>query len=233
MKNILCLFFLLTLTACREPSVAMPNPDPKNVTIAEEAIVGNEDEYRTVLTLRAADSDERKIIAAFDKAENIEIISLEPWFETPQFRKIMDAEWPEGMDEKEQDVFESLQIEKQKEAMRMWCAKSECIDENRVLGKISVQKTEQRDFLANTIRGWLESAPNYASACIPSFHHGIAFESEGKKIVLLLCYGCGQYQILVDGKKIGGPQNGGIMSGDVEMNRLFKAAGIKFHQQEV
>jgi len=88
------------------------------------------------------------------------------------------------------------------------CERVRCAGNVEVLGEVKASAA-QRAKVRKVLRGWLEGGPVQFSACMPLYHHAIAFSHDGHEYVALLCYSCGQYEIWVDGE----PRSGGDLPG--------------------
>lgn len=128
-------------------------------------------------------------LAALDTAQDVTLYSLQPWEPpTPP-----DA-W-RRLPYKEQSRRAS---ELWRRSEREWCSSERCYYDNRVLGKTRIEASDLSD-VHRALQESLGQVPDYAAACVPEFRHAVAFVSAGKRYDVLLCYGCGQVAVYVDG----------------------------------
>jgi hypothetical protein len=105
------------------------------------------------------------------------------------------------------------------------CKRVACVGKLEVLGETRVPQAESAG-LRVVLRGWLEGGPLQVSACMPAYHHAIAFSHDGHEYVALLCYSCGQYELWIDGKAESGGDVPGAKGLDT-LNALLATAGVR------
>ena len=68
--------------------------------------------------------------------------------------------------------------------------------------------------------------PDYGTACVPEYRHAVEFVSDGVQYQVLLCYGCGQVAVGVDGK-FGGDGQTYDMGEEADLDGILTKAGIR------
>ncbi|KFN43203.1 hypothetical protein [Arenimonas oryziterrae] len=188
-------------------------------------------EFKVAYSRNAPESIEMQSIAAFAGASKIEVISLLPWDASAYFARERKLAPPDDASEAVKKAYYSGETERQQRDQEEWCRPGPCIEGNRVLGTVSVDSPERIAKIQEILQAWYETAPNYGLACISQYHHAVAFTSAGKHYQVLLCYHCGQYTILVDGKS--SPDNQGAHSiGLSDINAWLEEAGIPYNVPE-
>lgn len=72
----------------------------------------------------------------------------------------------------------------------------------------------------------LSQVPDYATACIPKYRHAVAYESDGHRYEVLLCYECGQVGIVLDGKEVLEADQTYEMGDEKALNAILERAGV-------
>jgi hypothetical protein len=82
------------------------------------------------------------------------------------------------------------------------CRKVRCIGGSMIVAAIDVPSAKL-GLAKSVVSGWLKVPRPKHSACMMEEHHALSFSHGGHRYVMLLCYTCGQYMLLVDGKMSG------------------------------
>jgi hypothetical protein len=168
-------FVASTLTGCAQGGVARVTAQPVAPQVSPER--------------RAADSRELRFLAALERAESIEIVSL------ASREAEMTRRWHADKGQPDRGS-EAWNARNEAEIEASWCATPDgCIEGNHVLGRVAVKDRDGRVALLEHLRQWMAFEPAGDVACIPEFRHGVEFESAGVRRRILLCFECGQFQL--------------------------------------
>jgi hypothetical protein len=139
--------------------------------------------------MHAADSREMRFLAALERADTVEIVSLAS--------REAELSRRSRADEDESAVHEDEWAARtEAEIAADWCTPADrCIQGNRILGRAAVHDAAGRRALVESMRQWLAFEPGYDVACVPEFRHTVEFETAGVRRRILLCFQCGEYQL--------------------------------------
>jgi hypothetical protein len=169
-------------------------------------------------------SERARALAALDRTRGLTLYSLQPWF-PPRPDHPAPAYNSPGY--KTYALAQSAAWEK---SQREWCAVDECLHDNKVLGHTIVPAGDSLHAVTRAVRESLGKVPSYASACIPEYRHAIEFDADGHHYLVLLCYGCGQVAVAIDGD-LSGDEQTYDMGDEAALDAVLKAAGIPLAQK--
>ena len=161
---------------------------------------------RFTYTPRSRWSSERRALSGFENATDVQMVSLASFYEGEKFDQRTPAYLLEAN----------------------WCRGHECLDGYRVLGRVAMAPGD-RAAVTHLMTRWLRDEPDFAAACAPEFRHALTWRNDGKRYALLLCYGCGIYELLVDGEVKLRYGQGGHPEGEPLFNARLAAAGIPYY----
>ena len=158
-------------------------------------------------------------LAAMARADVFQLYSLQPW-EPPA---PAGQRPPYGSPELE--TFERAEAAAWRRSEKEWCTRDACLARNKILGTAIVQRSD-----VNAVRQALglslSQVPDYATACIPEYRHAVAYESDGHRYEVLLCYECGQVGIVLDGKEMLEADQTYEMGDEKALNAILERAGV-------
>lgn len=165
------------------------------------------------------DSPRGQALAAMAKADAFELYSLQPWqppadmgpapaYGTPQY-----------------EVFEREHTAAWRRSEREWCTRTACLLRNEILGRTVVGAADIAP-VRDALRLSLSQVPDYATACIAEYRHAVAFEAQGHRYQVLLCYACGQVGVVIDGKAALEADQTYQMGDEKALNAILQRAGI-------
>jgi hypothetical protein len=197
------------------PGCGSRTPAPENATAAEET----EYELPDETSPPQAGSARAKALAALDRAGTLALYSLQPWSPPRPEPPAPDYNSPEyeGYARARSTAWEKSQ--------REWCTADECLHDNKVLGRTVVPVGDSLRAVTWAVRESLGKVPSYASACIPEYRHAVEFDADGRRYLVMLCYGCGQVAVAIDGK-LSRDEQTHDMGDEAALDAILKAAGI-------
>lgn len=160
----------------------------------EQVDVVRQGDYEIVLSRPDPGSERARAFRDLGQASRFVLYSLHP--ETPLFAP--ESTHAYGTPEYEAEVSAKVEAERRRRAAD--CLRTGCIGRNPVLGKVTVDAEADRRVLRDILARSLGKVPSYESACIAEYRHAIAFVADGRNYQVLLCYGCGQVAVGVDGE---------------------------------
>lgn len=161
-------------------------------------------------------------LVALDKAERLTLYSLQPW---------QPPEAP-GAWSKLRPSERSRRVEKLNErSRREWCQAHECLDGNRVLGRVEVGAADRAPVF-QALRDSFAKVPNFGFACGAQYRHAVGFFDAGQHYEALLCYHCAQVKIRVDGKDRSGDEQAYEMGDLGAINAILTRAGVPLSEGE-
>jgi hypothetical protein len=103
--------------------------------------------------------------------------------------------------------------------------KQRCLDGNGVRGEVAIADDDVPK-VAALLDLWLAHSASKRSACMERYHHAIAFVARGHEYTVLLCYSCGHYKLLEDGREVG---YGAVVDpgGLQALNQLLEQGGVE------
>ena len=152
-------------------------------------------------------SAEKGALRSLARAQDVQVVALEPWMETFSASSDQEAE-----DE---------------------CAGRDCVAGNTVLGRVPLSTPADRAAVAGFMDGWLAMQPDFGAACSPLYHHAVVWQDGGSRHELLLCYGCGIHELHVDGKRLWSRKQGARIAGQGWLNARFARAGIRYYDESL
>ena len=193
------------------PAMATSTSPPQATSVTVEKI----DLNRPILWPPEPGSGRQQALAALDGATGWTLYSLQPWFYEPSAGE-PGSEVEASRSVRHEDDFTRSQAQ--------WCRDEACFYDTRVLGRVELDGRDRAE-AESAVRETLKLVPDYASSCAPEYRHAIAFANGGKRYELLLCYQCGQFQLMVDGEIRDSGQ--AISMGDLgALNAIFVREGI-------
>lgn len=214
--NVLAACLLLSMIGCDtllKQGVADLPPAPESP-----------DDFKIELASPDPESERGRALAALPGADQLVILSLQPW--SPTGLPKVEAKY--GTPEYHAQV--QAQSEAWKKSQAEWCKRDKCLDDNLVLGSTAITRGADHAMVMATLKEALAQVPNYASACAPAFRHAIAFESQGKAFQALLCFECGQVVVSIDG--VFGPVEQAFeMRSEDKLNAMLAAAGVPLSKE--
>jgi hypothetical protein len=212
------------LAACSRSAAPTSRQEAASLEPAQAAHVDSA-EHRPRFTQFPPESVQSRMLADLADAENVELLSLQPWDMGAYFDEVDKNTPPEDAPDAVKEASNADEGERQQRAQQQWCEGYPCLFGNRVVGRVATAVPAQLDFVRETLDAWAARHPDYLVGCEPQYHHAIVFEAGGRHYDVLLCYTCGQYAIAVDGKMREGNQ-AAAASGLKQFNALLEASGI-------
>ena len=214
------LALILSLAACTpeveraEAGMSVAAVDPDDLSW---------DDVRQTMTVPPSPDSPRgqalAALSALKEADEVTLYSLQPW-QPPA---------PDGpMPEYGSPDYESFLRERSaatERSQREWCARAACLYRNRILGKVVPEDAGGRALVLDAALRSLGADPDYAFACIAEYRHAVEFRADGHLYQILLCYGCGQVAVAIDGK-LGRPGQTHDMGDEDGLDRMFVGAGV-------
>ena len=207
--HVLALCIAVTGSAChtnaQDEREILPPPEPAD--------------FKIEITPPDADSERGKALAAIDAGADFVLYSLQPW--TPP--EVPGAGAKYGTPEYK--AYEAAQSAAWDKSQREWCKRDDCLYDNLILGKTKLSSIAEIDVVRNTAKLSLAQVPNYATACAPLYRHAIEFVADGRKFQALLCYGCGQVAVAIDGE-LGPNDQAYAMGNEGDLDAILRRANI-------
>ncbi|MBU8975940.1 hypothetical protein JI752_007265 [Lysobacter sp. MMG2] len=180
---------LVALAGCRESGrSAAPEDVVAGLRISDEPAVLPE----TRVSAPEPGSPRAQALEAMAKAERFELYSLQPW------QPPAPAGPPPAYGTPQREIFDREQTAAWRRSEKEWCTRDACLDRNKILGRTVVGAADAAA-VRDALHASLSKVPSYAAACIPEYRHAIAFQAHDHRYEVLLCYGCGQVGIVIDG----------------------------------
>lgn len=158
-------------------------------------------------------------LSALEAADEVTLYSLQPW-QPP------DSDGP--MPEYGAPDYASFLRERSaatERSQQEWCARAACLYGNRILGKVVPEDAGERALVLDAALRSLGADPDYAFACIAEYRHAVEFRAGGHLYQVLLCYGCGQVAVAIDGQ-LGRPGQTHDMGDEDGLDWMFVGAGV-------
>lgn len=224
MKLSLAFFMLasISLGACQQAAKPESLDDlvKKGLIEVEYVKEGEDDLPEVKISPPDARSERGRALAATEKGSAFLLYSLQP----RDYPSAPHTNFKYGSAEHKLEEKRFLEAwYKEKEA---YCSGGRCLQLNPVLGKVSVTNEKDIQTLKAALRSALGQVPDYATACIAEYRHAISFVSEGKRYDVLLCYGCGQVSVVIDGEPSGDDQ-AYVMDSEPDLDRILTAHNVK------
>lgn len=176
-------------------------------------------EFKVEISPPDADSERGKALAAINAGTDFVLYSLQPW--TPPEVPGADAKYGTP----EYRAYEAAQSAAWDKSQKEWCKRDDCLYGNLILGKTKPSSISDIDVVRNTAKLSLAQVPNYATACAPLYRHAIEFIADGRKFQTLLCYGCGQVAVAIDGA-LGPDDQAYGMGNEGDLDAILRKANI-------
>lgn len=202
-------FLVLALVAC----------DRMSAQRGKQVEVAGQDGSKIVISRPDPDSERGEALAAIDGGTDFVLYSLQPW--TPP--EVPGANAKYGTPEYK--AYLAAQSAAWEKSQREWCKREECLHDNLILGKTKLSATADISTVRNNAKLSLEQVPDYATTCVPLYRHAIEFMANDRKFQVLLCYGCGQVAVAIDGER--GPDDQAYeMGNESDLDAILRRANI-------
>lgn len=180
---------ILMLSACQQ-SVGPVAVDAPVTGLASTAEDPGERIPEVEISSPDPDSERGRALAAVEQGSDFVLYSLQP----RGYPDAGDSSHEHGSPEFEADM------ERWREKERLACGNGKCLYLNPVLGAVSIDRPVDIQTMKSILRPALGQVPNFDVACVAEYRHAISFVSDGAKYEVLLCYGCMQIAVAIDGK---------------------------------
>jgi len=165
------------------------------------------------------DSPRGRALAAMAKVDAFELYSLQPWQPPADMGPAPAYGTPQH------EIFEREQTAAWRRSEAEWCTRTACLLRNEILGRTAIGAADVAP-VRDALRLSLSQVPDYATACIAEYRHAIAFEAEGHRYQVLLCYACGQVGLVIDGKAALEADQTYEMGDEKALNAILQRAGV-------